>query len=473
MNPEEQLRFLLRRVDQVPVPESRSQAAFFQAAHRSLLIHRMVGVIAAVLVTTVAVAGASMLVGDRGGPPPVDEPSPDRSEQPVCDPAPPLQINDLGVVAFAANEGLHKVDVASGQIETLVSSGIRANAGAPVRFSPSGRWISFGPGRLIPSAGGPVCLPSPDDLHQLTWSPLEDIFVAKTRDGRLVNGGPSHPLTEIAAPELGTTNFVFDPSGTRLAVGRVTEEGSGAVAVIDLENGTTTDVLSLAPESGLVPEIATWSPDGDWILYWETFGETESLNADGGALKAVRAAGGDSLTVVDEMLFYSDFITWCGDTLIAAGGGGRGVTENKSLITAAAPEWRPTPIEGDPGESTFWPHCSPDLQVAATSTEDEPEQTFGQNRRHIDFFPLADPSNAGGFAVDQSSASAEFPRWSRNHDGEVVMLFVARESSPESEASIYLQQNATQRRLADLGRVESLGYFGHYQYGGLFDWYQP
>jgi hypothetical protein len=52
------------------------------------------------------------------------------------------------------------------------------------------------------------------------------------------------------------------------------------------------------------------------------------------------------------------------------------------------------------------------------------------------------------------------------------MLFLARESSPEGEASMYLQQNATQRDVADLGRVESFGVYGYYRYRSLLDWYQ-
>lgn len=431
---------------------------------------------ALVVVAVGAFLGLQALRAIRG-PEPGTVPTPGQDERAYkfgqCEFAPGLGTTELGAVAYVRDDALHVVDVATGEDRILVERGVQADESMPVGWSPDGRWISFGPGRLVPAAGGRPCQPLGVDLFGLTWSPTEALFVAKTADGALVAGVSGGPETELLPPGSGVGSFAFDPSGRYVAAGFFQREGervkAAGIVLFDLQTGGKREVVGYGPEEGIDPRVATWSPDGQWILYWDTFGLSASLSADGGPLKAIPVLGGEPVTVVDGMLFYRDFLTWCGNTLVVAAGGGRSVTEGKGLVAAQPPGWDADPLRERPEVSAFWPDCAPDRWVAATVSESSPEAEFGTLPRRVDFFPLSDPTYPGGWSLPRMSA--EFPQWSVNHPGEIVILFVGREPAPEGPATLYLQDGKATREVADLGPVGS--YYGRYDYASRFSWHQP
>jgi hypothetical protein len=284
-------------------------------------------------------------------------------------------------------------------------------------------------------------------------------------EGVLMVGGPGREPQEIEIQEDGgwiVSSYVVDPI-TRMAAVSVNRRNSEAgIWLVDAGTQEATEIYW--DPYGVEPRIAGWSPDRQWILYWQfPLGFGESLAADGVPLYAISVEGGEPVQVLDKMLPNRDFMTWCGDTLVAASGGNRFVTIGKRLVAATAPDWQATDLMSQPDRSFSWPSCSPDgSQVAATSTPDEREDPLGSLPRTIDILPL-EGSEAG---VSLGLSPAEFPVWSQKHDPrEQVFLHVRRESGGK-RASLYLEE-----KIADLGAP--IGYYGYYRYSDIFDWYQP
>src|SRR6058998_2318613 len=75
-----------------------------------------------------------------------------------CAPAPAFRPGDLGAVAYWNGSAVHVVDVASGSDRALVRDAGRRSAGAPLLWSPDGRWIAFGD-LIVSAAEGAVCRP--------------------------------------------------------------------------------------------------------------------------------------------------------------------------------------------------------------------------------------------------------------------------------------------------------------------------
>ncbi|MGH2746322.1 MAG: hypothetical protein ACRDKB_00135 [Actinomycetota bacterium] len=479
MSFEEDLGRFLRRADSAPAPRMPSAAEFVATARRGLAIRRAVAATAAIAAVTAVILGTGYLTSERrqSPTPPVDSPSPaptaTKGEAARCPDAPPVSTGDDGFVAYKRDGDLRVADVTSGEDRELVAGAVR---GEPphVRVSPDGRWVAYGPGRLAPAAGGRSCAPA-GDVFDLEWSPAENVFAGITRRGGVVIARPDG-TRHVALPDgWGATSVAWSPDGERIAVGRFARRGSqlraeAGVYVIDIRAGQTSAVVEYAPDEGIAPEIAAWAPDGAWILFFETFGFSASISADGGRLVAVAAAGGAPVEVAP-MLATRDFLDWCGDDLVVAMGGWRDVTSGKRVALASPPEWEPRPLRPGSEESEYWPSCSPDGgSVAVTVTEDRGgESRFGVQPRTIDFFPLSHPDQPGGFSL--GSLSAEYPLWSDNAPREVTILFVGRERASQGPAAIYLQDGKRTQHIADLGGVGS--YYGHYSYAEIFDWYQP
>ena len=79
---------------------------------------------------------------------------------------------------------------------------------------------------------------------------------------------------------------------------------------------------------------------GRWILFAIDPMSSQSLAADGLAMRVVPAAGGTPRTVTSGLL-NEDYRTWCASRLVVVAGGDRISDHNKWLITARPPDWRP------------------------------------------------------------------------------------------------------------------------------------
>lgn len=261
----------------------------------------------------------------------------------------PHDVRRLGTVALAATGRLEFVDLATCRARVLAN----VNAGK-VRFSPDGRWVAYS--RLVdytltglqvvPVHGGQVRAPLGNGIIAWSWAPKGALLYGLTRRGSLVAASPSG-RRRVIATRLGTSLYpaelAVSPSGDRVAVEVERPRcPSGALVTINVHAGARRVVVS-QPGGSLA--LAGFTPDGRWLLFWEDFQCSASLAADGSALEAVLATGGQPVAAVTHMLHYRDFLSWCGRALIAATGPDRETQTGGALVKTTPPAWRPRTIQ--------------------------------------------------------------------------------------------------------------------------------
>jgi len=135
--------------------------------------------------------------------------------------------------------------------------------------------------------------------------------------------------------------WALDPSGRYIAYGHSPHPPSiQQIRIYDLATGSRR-ILYRGPRHQIAPpQVAHWSADGRWVLFWPDFENSASLAADGLPLIAVSRQTGTTDTITPVMLVWNNFLTWCGPRLVAATGGDRYVTDHKRVILAAPPAWR-------------------------------------------------------------------------------------------------------------------------------------
>jgi dipeptidyl aminopeptidase/acylaminoacyl peptidase len=368
---------------------------------------------------------------------------------------------DLGRVASLRGGALHVTDLRTCRDRVLVR-----HATWPVRWSPDGKWVAFGDGRVVSAEGGPARRPLGSGVGRFswTWSPASAELAGVTHDEAVVVAAPDGRARRISPSDWGAYRVLFDPKGRTLAVQR-----DHGLWTIDVATGRSRAVF--APDRGAaVP--ASWSPDGRWILFWRAVLESGSVSADGLPLEGVPATGGRAVPIATTLL-YDDFLTWCGDRLVAAAGGWRGVTSGKRLVTASAPDWSPRGLGADRDRSWFSPACSRGGVLAVTSTRNDEEPTFDVAERSIRLVDLSGDTLGPAVGSEGDGVSDEFARWSP--DGRWLM-FVRRAARPQAPARLMLAR-------VDGGRVTvvrsvarlsgQLGYYGHPEWGDATDWYRP
>jgi len=264
----------------------------------------------------------------------------------------------------------------------------------------------------------------------------------------------------------------LDPSGRYLAYGyspHLTTPGAEQIRVFDLATGSVR-ILYRGPRHKIAPpQVAQWSPDGKWVFFWPDFDNSASLAADGLPLIAVSTRTGQTVQVAGATLTYSNFLTWCGQSLVAAVGSGRYVTDGKRVAAAAPPGWRLRTLTADVARSWYEPACSPDgSRIAVVSTRTGQEPVFDTWDRSL--WLLTPGGGPPEELLSTPGFSYENPIWAA--DGRSVLV-VRRQSKPMARASICLvsvDQPGRCKQIADLGRV-GFGYYGINAYG--LDWYQP
>ncbi len=361
----------------------------------------------------------------------------------------------LGSVAYVSGSSLRVVSLSDCSDRVLVARGARP----PVRFSSSGRFVEFGRGQVVAVGGGTPTRPL--GVSAGVWSPTEDLLAGATAHGGVVVARPGGPPRRLLPDGWGAGGIAFAPDGRRLAVTRFKD-----VWAVDLASGRARLVYRTPRGQVAPPELAGWSPDGRWILFWSDIQNSASLAADGLPLKAVRASGGPVRLVLDSLV-ASDFLTWCGPRLVAAAGGDRVTTVGKSIVSTAPPAWRATPLSRDRTRSWVSPSCARDgAKIAAAAGPAGDLRRFGEERRGI---WLLSPRRR--LTTAPMGTSDETPRWSR--DGGWI-LFVR---------SSVVTENANARGTLELarasgGRPQAVGarpvtgwnYYGHYSWADALDW---
>lgn len=396
-----------------------------------------------------------------------------------CPAAPPFSPGAEGAVAFAAAGSLHLVEFSSGRDHVLVPKGAApAVDSGPVSFSPDGRWIAFGPGLVVAAAGGRVCSPlgrrGPLDYastYSWRWLPGRDVLIGET--GRLAGSLFEATMNgKVRRLPIQVDTWALDPSGRYIAYGYPSNpftSGAEQIRVLDLATGTVRIVYRGPRHQIAPPLVAQWSPDGRWVLFWPDFDRSASIAADGLPLMAVSATTGKTVTVTRIMLLDEKFLTWCGQSLVAAIGGDRFVTDGKRVVVAVPPAWGSRALTFDAFRSWYEPACSPDgRHVAVVSTRSGTEPGFDTWDRSVWVLSL------GGQPPEKLLSTPGFsygnPIWAA--DGRTVLV-VRRQSTPTAMASICLasmDRPGKCQEVAGLGRA-GFGYYGIDTYA--LDWYQP
>ncbi len=278
---------------------------------------------------------------------------------------------------------------------------------------------------MIPAGGGRARSPLGPGVQIWWWAPHGATLYGATRAGQLVRARPDGHARVVAGGARTFRNAVgASPDGRR-----VVTDNSGCIppgfALDTVAVGSGARRVAVTQPRSL-STFAGFSPDGRWLLYWARSICSASLSADGWPLVAVPASGGRApVRAVRQMLLFPDFLSWCGDRLIAASTPSRETQLRSRLVTTGPPAWHQRTIA--PATQLSWvsPTCAPSGSlVAAAAGPSSTHSEFGNQHRSI--WLLA----PGGRVVRRltvppaSDLSDEAPRFSR--DGRWILFVRTR-----------------------------------------------
>jgi WD40-like Beta Propeller Repeat len=338
--------------------------------------------------------------------------SPVQASQPAC--ASARLPGHLGALAWIDDGKLMVRSLDSCAQRTLVSK----DAAPPVRFSPDGKWIAYGSGTVVSATSGSAAH-ALGSVASWRWAAQGHTLIGVAKDGRVLVGQP------VEAPSLvlvhGAGGAAIDPRGKNVAVAVKHK------VVVHSVNGGSGKVLFSGPSKSIV-KVWGWSPDGRWVVFWDLEpGKTE------GPLDAAPVSGAGYHNVFDPVPAYDDFLTWCGDTLVASGGGGDLVSQGQQLLVSQAPLWQTHDLSRDFRSSWIWPSCSPNGKwIAVTVTPNHTEYPPGQGDRRVELISI-DGNKRVKLAL--GAGVFELPRWSA--DGQ-TLLVIKRHRNPKVGGAVEL-----------------------------------
>jgi dipeptidyl aminopeptidase/acylaminoacyl peptidase len=389
-----------------------------------------------------------------------------RAEVPAtCGAAPTFHAGPLGAVAYVSDGALHVVDLSSRRDRTLARVSVPQYGSRSLAWSADGRWLSAG-NLLIPAAGGSFCNPFGAQA-MLHWSPNGETLAATTAQGVFIatpNGKP-HKLLPAGWSADG-----FGPGGGRLAAESGLRLWSVAVAT-----GRRT-LLYGSPNVHVSPsELARWTPDGRWVLFWTDTEGSASLAADGLPLLAVPAGGGQAVALAQKVQRTPQFVVPCdpGHVLVVSGFD-RYVSAHKSLQLFSDGSWARRDISADPSHSWYDPSCSPDgRSIAATATlMPGDEDGFIDSSARMIWLLSPDGSRRVLLGAPHAPVSFEGARFSR--DGR-YLLYLEHPTRYGAPLQLHLLDLATGRSSGSLATIGGggLDYYGLHDWAGVAAWYQP
>ncbi len=337
----------------------------------------------------------------------------------------PSAVRGLGQIAYVARGQLDVVELSSCQSRRIAGG----RAWSP-QFSPDGRWLAYsrsapdhsGSPVVVAAGGGAARRPLGAGIQTWWWGPAGATLFGVNHHGQLVRARPGGSGRIVAG---GARTFA-DAAGVSPDGGRVATDSSGciptgfALDTVALRTGAQRVAVS---RRNSLSTFAAWSPDGRWLLYWARSMCSASLSADGWPLDAVPANGGHQpARAVSQMLLDPDFLTWCGDRLIAASTPSRETQLRSRLVTTGAPAWHQHTIA--PGTRLSWvsPTCAPSGSLlAAAAGPSTTHAEFGVQHRSIWLLSPAGKVVRQLTTPPQDDLSDEAPRFSR--DGQ-WLLFV-------------------------------------------------
>ena len=203
------------------------------------------------------------------------------------------------------------------------------------------------------------------------------------------------------------------------------------------------------------------SPDGHWLFFFVDPMGSASLIADGIRLQALRVPDG-RVVPVTTVLRNDDYLTWCGSTLVLAAGGDRIATNNKRLVAARAPDWKPRPLWQNRGRAFGSVTCAPNgRSIAVLSQPASADANFVHTRWRL--WRVSLDGSRKLLDAPPNGWADESPRWSR--DGR-ALLFV-REQKGRGQLMLWRAGRVTG---PIVGVGYSLGYYGHHDWWQTMTW---
>ncbi len=332
-------------------------------------------------------------------------------------------MHGLGRIAFVARGQLDVVDLSSCRVSRVATG----SAWSP-QFSPDGRWLAYsrhapdhsGSPVVVPAAGGSPRVPLGRKITTWWWSPPGASLYGVNQRGQLVRARPGGAGGQGRILAGGTTAFA-DTAGVSPNGRRVVTDDSGCIppgfTLGTVAVGTGVPHVALTQPRSL-STFAGWSPDGRWLLYWARSMCSASLSADGWPLDALPSGGGQPghpTRAVRHMLVFPDYLTWCGERLIAASTPDRETQLGSRLVSTGPPTWRQRTIESAARDSWVSPTCAPSgSMLAATAGRDDPNAGFGTQHRSIWLLTPRGTVVRRLTTPPASDLSDEAPRFSRD-----------------------------------------------------------
>lgn len=389
----------------------------------------------------------------------------------TCGPAPPFHPGALGAVAYVRDEAVHVVDVSTGRDRVVAHVWVPSYEG--VSWSGDGRWLAVGD-YLVPAAGGQLCRPFAAGMGlyggdpTLRWSPRGELLAATTAKGvSLVRPG-DRPRKLLPA---GWSADGFSPGGSRIAA-----EGPNRTFElwnVEVGSGRRT-LLYRSNEHDGPPELARWTPDGRWVLFWTDTFESGSIAADGLPLLAVPADGGRAVPLASEVLRTPQFVVPCGPgRVLIVSGFDRYVSAHKSLELFTEGSWAARRVSADASHSWFDPSCSPDGGTIAASVTLMPgdEDGFIDSSARMLWLLETGGTRRVLLGAPHDRASFEGARFSRDGRKLLYVEHPTRYGAPKQLRLLDLAAGRS-RLVANIG-VGALDYYGLHEWAGTAAWYEP
>ncbi|MGI8827719.1 MAG: hypothetical protein ACR2JC_19220 [Chloroflexota bacterium] len=315
----------------------------------------------------------------------------------------------------------------------------------------------------------------------LAWSPTRDRLTYISDGGLTVVNADGTGKRQLVPPSVVQANGVqaiaWSPDGKWVAYEDLDRQSSRPPREQGLWRVTVDarvrEQVYLNPDPGEInSHLAGWSPDGRYLLYWQSKQMSSSLEADGDPLAAIRVVAGHPSRIVPLMLTYRDFLDWSpnGSQLALIAGSGRETWVRKRLVV--------TSLNGvlhplsDAREAVTDPAWSPDgrwiavagepVTPAARASASIPRAIAGRR-----IWRIAADGSSRQVLTSPPGFQDEHPLWSA--DGRSILF--ARIHDGQAQLWLMRADGSGQHRVVDVLSPISSGYYGHLPWELAYDWW--